>query len=728
MSESLKQSGRHPIGHRLRQVTFFSIVILVMLAVATAYSILVELPKIHRQETRRIALQPFATLVDLNMRVSDLTEVTRLMRAYEFPKGIQRVQILSGPLVILTENFVDQMPAHSYRVYDTTPEFTLYQAQNGLLTRFFQYRYTLLKRGPGGQDLQIRVFIDESALFRNSLGYFLLVALAIFCLGGTLYLFVHAKVFQLLRPLQELDRLLEKGFRDGGVDEQIFPINEVVAGRSQEVFRVIQGFNRMYKKLSLFFKESSKTQMDKKIGQVASQVAHDIRSPLAALGMVSSQLQDLSEDKRILIRSAVQRIDDIAHKLVAQQTDDSDNEIKTQRASVQLLSSLIEPILSEKRMQYTNRHQVNLESMIDERAYGLFASVLPSEFKRVVSNIINNSYQAIETKGTISVDLQAIEDHIQIMISDTGAGMPAKVVSRAFEKGMTYGKEKGQGLGLYHAHQLIQEWKGTLEILSSPGHGTDVIITLPRALAPGWFLPHVALEPGERVVILDDDNSIHKVWEDRLVKAGLPLDNIHSFSNPDDLIDWYGQVDRKGPMTFLCDYEILDHDKTGLDVIQQLDISDLSVLVTSRYEDIDLQKKCQEMALNLLPKCLAGFVPIQWHEKSIVQGKPDGVLIDDQELIHKTWQSVARLTNKKLLCYYSIQEFYRAMPDIDPRTKLYIDSQLGPYVKGEEVAKELYKKGFKRIYLTTGHNKNQYPPMPWIVDIIGKKPPFFKQA
>ena len=53
-----------------------------------------------------------------------------------------------------------------------------------------------------------------------------------------------------------------------------------------------------------------------------------------------------------------------------------------------------------------------------------------------------------------------------------------------------------------------------------------------------------------------------------------------------------------------------------------------------------------------------------------------------------------------------------------------IDSDLGDGIKGEEIARTIYEKGFKTIYLETGHPPGSFPKMPWIKEIISKEPPW----
>src|SRR3989338_8219970 len=80
---------------------------------------------------------------------------------------------------------------------------------------------------------------------------------------------------------------------------------------------------------------------------LSSQVSHDIRSPLAALNAVTKNLPEVDEEKRLLIRSAVQRIDDIANDLSSKKVGGADKEVsgvqESQNLETHLLSSLVEP-------------------------------------------------------------------------------------------------------------------------------------------------------------------------------------------------------------------------------------------------------------------------------------------------------------------------------------------------------------------------------------------------
>ena len=137
-------------------------------------------------------------------------------------------------------------------------------------------------------------------------------------------------------------------------------------------------------------------------------MAHDIKSPLLALNMffvkVNSQLP---EDNRVLVRNAIQRIQDIANSLILKHQEEYLNRninINSQISepfSVQLLSSLINSLISEKRLQYREYFKIQIEDKLDSNSYGLFSKIQPKKFKIILSNLINNSIESIIDMGII---------------------------------------------------------------------------------------------------------------------------------------------------------------------------------------------------------------------------------------------------------------------------------------------------------------------------------------
>src|ERR1044072_9503225 len=99
------------------------------------------------------------------------------------------------------------------------------------------------------------------------------------------------------------------------------------------------------------------------------QVAHDLRSPLSALNMVTGSLNgQLAEQQRVIIRAATQRINDIANGLLGPAAGVS----KDRNTKTEMLIPLIEGVLSEKRAQFREKLDVDIQSDLSQ-GYGLFA-------------------------------------------------------------------------------------------------------------------------------------------------------------------------------------------------------------------------------------------------------------------------------------------------------------------------------------------------------------------
>jgi signal transduction histidine kinase len=93
-------------------------------------------------------------------------------------------------------------------------------------------------------------------------------------------------------------------------------------------------------------------------------------------------------------------------------------------------------------------------------------------------NIMKNGMQAMEKGGILRIETRFLKDHVKVVISDSGAGIPPDQMEKIFNYYFTT-KEKGVGLGLPIAHRIIEAHGGQLEVESQARVGTKVMITLP---------------------------------------------------------------------------------------------------------------------------------------------------------------------------------------------------------------------------------------------------------
>ena len=99
---------------------------------------------------------------------------------------------------------------------------------------------------------------------------------------------------------------------------------------------------------------------------------------------------------------------------------------------------------------------------------------------QVFVNLLVNAAHAIEKKGEIRIITRLVDDHVEIRISDTGAGISEENLARIFDPFFTT-KEvgRGTGLGLNVVYNIIQKHQGTISAESEIGKGTTFTIHLP---------------------------------------------------------------------------------------------------------------------------------------------------------------------------------------------------------------------------------------------------------
>ncbi|MFO3612741.1 HAMP domain-containing sensor histidine kinase, partial [Legionella pneumophila serogroup 1] len=453
---------------------------------------------------------------------------------------------------------------------------------------------------------------------------------------------------------------------------------------------------------------------------IAELVAHDIRSPLAAINTALSDVTSIPENKRIMIRNAAKRINDIANNLLLQSKnnllDCKSSEIYMNN-SPELIFVVLDNIVAEKRYEYyATKIQINL--LGSDHSYNCFSKIHPDSFKRVLSNLINNGIEAVNSNGSIIISLTCNTTHVEIIIEDNGCGIPPDILPKVTEQGFSFNKKTGAGFGLSYAKQYLEQINGSMHIHSEEKVGTKIHITLIRSNPPSWFCDSMNIRYGTNIVVLDDDISIHDAWNERF--SNISHVKMFHFYNAIDLVQY--KVDPKTPILYLVDYELLADIKNGLDVIEELNLNGKAILVTSCFEDIAIRNRCENIGVKIIPKSYVPYIKIiETPEKELINTV---VFIDDDEMMRMTWIFAAEEAGQSISTYSSFDEFVNEINNYCKNTLIYIDSDLGNNVRGEDCAKLLFDKGFIDVHLATGHSRDRFRQVPWIKTIVGKEPPF----
>lgn len=103
----------------------------------------------------------------------------------------------------------------------------------------------------------------------------------------------------------------------------------------------------------------------------------------------------------------------------------------------------------------------------------------PDELNQVWTNIIHNALQAMDYRGTLTIDIAQQDQQAHISITDSGQGIPEHIQSKIFEPFFTTKRPgEGSGLGLDIVKKIIDKHRGRIEVKSIPGK-TTFTVSLP---------------------------------------------------------------------------------------------------------------------------------------------------------------------------------------------------------------------------------------------------------
>ena len=456
-------------------------------------------------------------------------------------------------------------------------------------------------------------------------GWTLLFAAAL----GLLFAFVLSRIIA-QKLTARIERINQKTREIAGLKDLSIRFN--FTGKD-EISNIGRTMDKLLDSLEANQKELVASERSKALAEMARDVAHNIRSPLVAAENAVPMLAGARDEPRRVLANAMREIRVLTDDLKAQADGDRAIAIgpprvanasavpgqilrtkKNEKPSLQHLVSLIDSVVTKKRVELQDRPDVLLVTEPDAANYALFAAVRATDLRIALSNLINNAVESMpDDCGTVTISCRAWGDRVRICVADTGRGIPKDRLPQLGQRGATFDKKGGTGIGLAGAREAIEKCGGTLTITSELGTGTEVTLEMPRTPAPEWFLSELRIPSDGTVVILDDDRSIHDLWNLRLGASGLqlPAERVVHLCKGDDLITWVRtSAPQAGPVTYLVDFELLGEKKTGISLIDELKIAKQAVLVTGRFDEEIVTVHVFWLGLKMIPKPLAGVVPI----------------------------------------------------------------------------------------------------------------------
>jgi two-component system nitrogen regulation sensor histidine kinase NtrY len=212
-------------------------------------------------------------------------------------------------------------------------------------------------------------------------------------------------------------------------------------------------------------------------GEMARQVAHEIKNPLTPIRLGVQHLKRAYADARgdfdqILERNAqrilaeIDRLDEIARNFSRYGTAPAERLPATAVDVVAIVRNVVE-------LERLGRGEIEWRLVGTDGP--LFALARPDELHEVLLNILENARFAEATRVEVRCGRQ--DARVVLEVADNGRGIPAAVLPRIFEPHFST-RTSGSGLGLAVSRQLVEGWGGGVAIASTEGEGTTVRIEL----------------------------------------------------------------------------------------------------------------------------------------------------------------------------------------------------------------------------------------------------------
>lgn len=266
------------------------------------------------------------------------------------------------------------------------------------------------------------------------------------------------------------------------------------ASTALENARLYQDLQRSHQELLAAQDELVRKARMAAIGEIAAAVAHETRNPLGAL---SNSVQLLRKNPHI--------------------TGEDAELLEVIETESKRLNEIVSDFLAFGRPRPPHFQVVDVHGLIDE-IIGLlqrddrcspsiafvrvFDPALPKpradrhQLRQVFWNLLLNAVQAIGERGALRVETRSLRGRVEILVRDTGPGIPASLLPKIFEP-LYSTKASGSGLGLPIVRRIVEEHRGRITVDSHEGGGTCFALSLPLDPEANRGEQSLLAEPGE---------------------------------------------------------------------------------------------------------------------------------------------------------------------------------------------------------------------------------------
>lgn len=271
------------------------------------------------------------------------------------------------------------------------------------------------------------------------------------------------------------------------------------------------------------------------IGRLAGRVAHDFNNVLTPIICSASLLEHerLSDDGHECVATIVQGVRHAAGitRQLLGLSRQGDHRPRMAQLDIEVASmrSMLVQLLGEQ-----------IELSLDLQAEGTVVGMAPHELGQVLLNLCVNGRDAVHGIGQVMVTTRRDSSLVEMSVHDSGTGISAEVQERMFEPFYTTkAADRGTGLGLATARDLVRRAGGDITVDSTLGSGTRMLVTLPSLTAKGVPAPNAKPGPElppQRILLVDDNAALRQTLAYVLALRKHDVKTSASFARAADML------------------------------------------------------------------------------------------------------------------------------------------------------------------------------------------------
>ena len=233
-----------------------------------------------------------------------------------------------------------------------------------------------------------------------------------------------------------------------------------------------------FNKLTDRLQESEATQR-----QFVSDASHELKTPLASIKLLSDSILQNDMDADTMrefvsdIGNESDRLTRMTQKLLTLSKADAqttcEHEVVDLGETVRRVFRMLVPL--------ADRTEIKLTASLDRGCYVLS---MEDDAYQIIFNLVENGIKYNHAGGSVHVTARHTQDEAELLVEDTGMGIPQDAIEHIFERFYRVDKARsrqagGSGLGLSIVHELVERNCGTIEVSSKEGEGTKFTVRMP---------------------------------------------------------------------------------------------------------------------------------------------------------------------------------------------------------------------------------------------------------